>query len=1124
MKRIGLFIVVLCSAALVAAHDFATQSVLGSGTWIKIRVMESGVYSLTYDELKEMGLKNPENVRIYGYGGAMLSQDFAQKMIDDVPAVRFFMEKGKDGVFGKGDYILFYGQGSFSWRYSSTQFVHTRNPYSDYGYYFLSDNAGEQLLMEETALAETDEYTEVSTYTAYFVHEVDSVNLLDPTNGENGGGREFYGERLTSTKNKISFDFPFSHIVENSPIHCCVDVAAASGATSTFTTRINGQSQSFTTAGIPVSDFYTFATTAHDICSYPSVGTGTQRVEIQFQNTASNKGWINYVEVATTCQLQMTNDQMALRTTTGYKQNTNLRYHLSNATDKTQIWNITELDNIRCEATALTGSEKRFVGNNNKGIQEYIAVNTNGKNWYKPTLVGKIDNQNLHHLSHIDYVIICPNEMTAAATKLAEAHASKEGILGVVVTDQQVYNEFASGTPDATAYRRLMKMLYDRAENEDDRPKWLLLMGDGTFDNRKILTTSGKNTLLTYQSKNSTVETKAYATDDYFGFMDNSEGNSDITGKIAFGIGRLPVSTVEEANAVVEKIIRYMTDDTQGKWKQQLAFLSDDGDNGLHTQTAEAGAELVRKKNPDFIVNKIYLDAYPQEVNASGESYPLAKNRLDNLLKNGILYLNYSGHGGYNAITNESMMDLQSIQSMTNAHLGFWMLATCSFSHFDSNKRCAAEEAILNTKGGAIGVLSACRTVYATQNTILNRNFCDTLFGHKDVYSYNMTIGEATRIAKNKTNDENKLPYILLGDPALRLNYPTTYQVATQPVTDTINALTIHTMKGVIKSSPIDTAFDFNGKLDITIYDKMQQLTTRDNDEKTESEQVKLTYNDYPNILYTGETKVKNGRFSYTFMTPKDIRYNYGNGRIVYYAYDTLTFAEGVGHYEDFIIGGSSPVLIQDTTGPNMQIYLNTPSFMNGDDTYETPRFFADIYDEHGINTVGSGIGHDLLLVLDNDPKQSYILNEYFTGKGDSYTSGQVSYALAELPEGHHTLTFKAWDLLNNSSSRALDFNVVKGLDPKLVSVTSYPNPVQENGIMRFVIQYDQPDTWVEMGLYVYDLAGRLVWNDTKINAEQIEMNLTDIRLNAGVYVYKMEIHSENSKRVSRSGKIIVTK
>jgi hypothetical protein len=470
-------------------------------------------------------------------------------------------------------------------------------------------------------------------------------------------------------------------------------------------------------------------------------------------------------------------------------------------------------------------------------------------------------------------------------------------------------------------------------------------------------------------------------------------------------------------------------------------------------------------------------------------------------------------------------MKSADIQKMSNVNQGFWMLATCSFSHFDGGVTSAGEYAILNPSGGAIGVLSACRTVYATQNTVFNRNLCDTLFGHANLFEYNMTLGEATRIAKNKTGyDTNKLPYILLADPALKLNYPTDLQVKTILEADTMHALSVQMVEGYIQTPDNDTATWFNGKLDVTIFDKEQDITTRDNDETIEDNKTRITYKDYPNTLFSGQTDVIDGKFAFTFMVPKDIRYNYGNGRIVYYAHDPETREEAVGHYEDFIVGGSSSLMVQDTMGPDLHIYLNTPAFKSGDETYEFPHFYADIHDDNGINTVGTGIGHDLLLVIDNDPKQTYVLNNYFNASNNSYQEGQVSYKMAEQSEGAHTLTFRAWDLYNNSSTASLDFHVVKGLDPSISEVTTYPNPVSKTGVMKVNIQYDRPYEANETTVSLYDISGKLVYTYVQSGVDGITLNMSQIAIDPGIYVYQVRIKSANSDHVSKAGKIIVTK
>lgn len=1118
-------------SAHAGIHTYADHSALREGRIIKIQVDETGVYCLPYDTLQVWGLK-PENVRVLGYGGVMLSENFLLPHWDDVPSVPVYIHKGADGVFGSGDYVLFYAQGTVGWTYEKGRWKHTQNTYSRYGYYFVSDSAGEQRLIEETEVADAENAIDVDWFEDYRVYEKDSVNLVD-VSGVNGGGREFYDKPLHAQNPSMTIRFATQNVLTDSdkPMRCFVDVAAGSSANSTFSISVGNTTVTALTKGISVSDFYTKAECDSVTLMAPATSSGAQTVTIRFENSSSGaNGYVNYVELTAPSALIMRGNEMAISNTTYYQQKVNTRFLLSGAGTNTQIWRVTDGVNIARMSTQTENGRLTWVGSND-AAEKYIALNVNASGWKKPVRVGTVANQDLHALSNIDYVIITPSEFLTQATKLAKKHEEIDGVTWAVVTDQQVYNEFSSGTPDVTAYRWLMKMLYDRAGgNINQRPKNLLLFGNASFDNRQLLHTSGTSKLLVYEAQNSTVETKAYACDDYCGFLDDNAGVdsrgvfNDVRAQMKIGVGRLPIKNTEEAEKVVEKYCTYMDNPVLGKWKTQLCFLADDGDHGLHVQTADGGAERVRRKNPDFVVNKIYLDAYTQEVSAAGESYPLAKNQFDNLMSNGILFMDYSGHGGYNNITNELFMTLRDIQNMTNANQGFWFLATCSFAHFDGGNTSAAEEAVLNPIGGAIGVMSACRTVYATQNAVINRNFCDTLFGHRDLFHYEMTVGEAAAMAKNMTGrDENKMAYALIGDPGLRLRYPTQYQVRTTTKMDTLHALTIQTVEGYIQSSDYDTATWFNGKLDITIFDKMQKITTRDNDETDESKKVKVTYNDYPNTLFAGQTDIIDGKFSFTFMVPRDIRYNYGNGRIVYYAYDTDTREEGIGHYENFIVGGSSSVEIVDTIGPDINVYLNNAAFSDGSKTHEQPHFYADIYDEHGINTVGTGIGHDLLLVVDEDPKMTYVLNDYFTAQNNSYQSGTVSYRMSELEEGSHTLTFRAWDLLNNSNTATLNFQVVKGLDPNIYKVVTYPNPVPQSEALNIRIEYDRPDDIIDTRIYLYDLNGRLIHTHEQIGTEGITWNIGDMGLNTGIYVYQVSIKTKTSNYVSKAGKIIVS-
>lgn len=1114
MKKI-LFIAfwVLVSLPMMAGiHSYAERSVLADGHWVKIRVSESGVCRMSFSELRSAGLE-PSQVRVFGYGGAQKEQDFSKPNIDDLPQVPVYVGE---------DYILFYVQGPISWTYNGSRFAHTRNTYSDFGYYLLSDDAGDMLLFPE-AEAVSGSPTDVTYYSYYQVQDEDSVNLIDRT-GVSGGGRTFYGEQFAAGQTRtFTFSTPYAN-GDNSSVY--IDMAANAATTSTVKAKLNNtSSKSIYISSIP--DHYTFGV-AGTISMNGASEEQNQRVTIQFVNSnASALAWLNYIEITTPSELVMTGSYMGIRSLVNRNTTNPVRFLLRNTTASTQIWDVTDLAAIQRMPTTMVDDQLAWVGTQADGVHEYIAVNTDGTKFVQAEVVGEVKNQNLHALSNIDYIIICPEGYVDVSEDLAKAHEAKQAITYAIVTDQQVYNEFSSGTPDATAYRWLMKMLYDRAKNGiGQQPRWLLLMGHGTFDNRKLLRNSGTSLLLTYQSKNSVNEIKAYATDDYFAYLDDNEGAIDTQGRMDIGVGRLPVESLDEARTTVDKLIQYIRNEQTGKWKNQLVYLADDGENGTHTETAEKSAELVRIKNPDFIVHKIFLDAYPQEVNASGESYPLAKNRVLNLLKNGVLFFNYSGHGGYNAITNESILNLKDIAGMTNKNQAFWLFATCNFAQCDAGKRSAAETAVLNPKGGAIGILAATRTVYASQNTNLNRSVCDTLFGHSDVFHYDMTLGEAISIGKNLLgSDENKLAYVLLGDPCMRLNYPTDYHVETLTEMDTLNALSVQHVEGRIIDEDLNTVSDFNGKVDITIYDKMQSIPTRDNDNAGGDPRV-IAYNDYPNTIFSGATDVKDGLFNYTFMVPKDIRYNFDNGRIVYYAVtaDSLETAEAVGHFEQFIIGGTGSTVAIDTIGPEMEIYLNSPAFRNGDKTYATPRFFANLYDKNGINTAGAGIGHDLMLIIDDDPKMIYSLNEYFTAANNSYQAGQVSYLMEELANGPHSLTFRAWDLLNNSTTKSLNFIVEAGLDPSIYNVTTYPNPVQQSGVVHLIVNYDQPDELIETEIYLYNTAGQMVYSHKQDNPDAVSINLPSLGLNTGVYIYSVKIKSASSKYSTTSGKIIVTK
>ncbi|NLJ20217.1 MAG: type IX secretion system sortase PorU [Bacteroidales bacterium] len=1103
-------------------HSFASSSVLAQGKFVKVKLAETGIYKLTYEDLVSMGI-NPANVRLFGYGGGVLDQNFTQTKPDDLPEIPIWMEKGSDGIFNSGDYILFYAQGVVRWSFdkNKSMFVHKNNSYSQYGYYFITSDAGVGRKIESKNIEVPADATiyQVDEFTDYQLYEKDLQNLTK-------SGKEFYGETFSNTLS-YSFTFNFPNVIKSNTLKLSIDVATSSMENSSFSLNLNG-SQNKTLSVIKNSgDNYEMAKSASAIYTLtPDNDILTFNITYN-KSTSTSTGYLNYIEINARRKLIMQGVAMRFQNVDFLGKSAYNAYTLSNANSNVQIWDITDSQNIyRVATTSLPDNKLSFVASGNE-FHQYVAIDpSSGTSFAKPEIVGVVANQNLHALQPSDLVIITHPDFLSQAESLAQTHRDKDGLSVNVATTEQVYNEFSSGTPDATSYRWFVKMLYDRAyetNNTADLPKYLLLFGRGSYDNRGIVPNSGDNLILTYQADNSLVLTSSYVTDDYFGLMDDSEGTQVPSDLLDVAVGRFPVTTTQQASDVVNKTINYIENKEKGIWKNQICFLADDGDNALHMRQSDSIAVTVAKNVPAFQINKIYLDAFVQEVNASGQSYPLARSRFHNLLRSGMFLLDYTGHAGYAGWTNENILTTADVKSLSNKNLPVWMAATCDFLQFDVKPVSAGEYVILNSVGGGIGLFSAARPVYASQNFYINKYFVENLFKKNGDYP---RVGDAVRLAKNSIGTENnKLSYIYLGDPAVRLNYPDQYKVITSKINDsevlgkdTLKALSTATVSGFIADQNGNKVSDFNGTVEIVVYDKVEKITTLNNEGDGT-----LTYYDRSNTLFSGKVKVVNGEFTFTFLLPKDIKYNYGSGRINYYAYDETNNFEAQGYFENFLIGGSSTNLPNDNIGPEIDIYLNSPEFVSGGKVNETPLFVANISDENGINTVGSGIGHDLLLTVDNDPNKTYILNDYYTAAENSYQQGTVSYKLSTLQEGKHTLTFRAFDLLNNSTSDTIEFEVVKGLAPVIFSVYNYPNPVREQ--TKFVIQHDRPETLLTTTVEIFDLSGRKIWMFSQTSADEVTWNLTTSngeKVQKGIYLYRVSIRTENSSLTSRTNKIIV--
>lgn len=1108
--------------ASVTQHIFKTNSALAQGKFVKIRIANSGVYKLTYEDLHSMGV-SPANVRIFGYGGAMLNQSFLTPKIDDLPEVSIYMNKGADGVFNSGDYVLFYAQGINRWAYDASKgmFTHVVNPYSEYGYYFVSSDAGigKKIESKATTINQSATVYPIEEFTDYQVHEKELTNLSN-------SGKEFYGEAFAeSTTLNLTFNSPNIKLSNSTKVR--LDVAAASTLASSFSLSLDGaQTKTLTVAKKTDGDLYERGKAANGIYSFTPT-KDVLNLNLTFNKpTNTSIGYLNYIEVNTRRLLKMSGNAMQFQNVDYLGYSSNNQYKLSDAGENVQIWDITDQQNIYRIITEKTDGKLTFTDSGNE-VKNYLAIDPTTSSYPKPEIIGTVNNQNLHAIQPVDFVIITHPDFLPQAETLAQAHRDLDNLKVAVATTEQVYNEFSSGTPDASAYRWLMKMLYERANetnNTEDNPKYLLLFGRGSFDNRNLIPNSGEKFILTYQAENSLSETLSYVTDDFFAFLDDNEGSQIPAHLLDIGVGRFPVKSASEATDVVNKTIGYMKNTRKGNWKNQLCFLADDGDGALHMKQADSIASSIGRINPSYQINKIYLDAYQQQVSASGETYPVARTQFLNLLHSGLFLLNYTGHAGYTGWTNELILNTNDIKQLSNQNLPLWIGATCDFLQFDREIVSAGEQVVLNPVGGGIGILSAARPVYASQNMTINKLVCENLFKNKNGKHYG--IGEVIAKAKNNVGTEiNKLCYVYMGDPAVQMNYPTTYKIITSKINgsttfgnDTLRAMSIGSLQGYIADENGNKVTGFNGILNGIFYDKIQRITTLNN-----HNDGTLTYSDRPNRLFSGKTEVKNGEFTLTFMLPKDIKYNYGAGRINFYANDTINSDEAQGNFENFIIGGSSSGVEYETDGPIIDMYLNSLNFKSGDKVNEKPLFMANVSDQNGVNCVGSGIGHDILLTIDEDPAKAYLLNDYFETTVNNYTAGTVKYKLPEMEEGKHILTFRVWDLLNNSSSKTIEFEVVKGLTPEIFSISNYPNPAKIS--TRIVVNHDRPETILNTNVEIFDLSGRKIWSISQSTADNIEwdLNTSDgIKVKTGIYLYRVTIKFNETEVYSKINKMLV--
>lgn len=1137
----------------------ASTSVLASGTWYRIGVTNDGVYKLTYQQLKDLGLSvdalNPQNIRIYGNGGGMLP--FANNIFryDDLQENAIYISGENDGKFDKSDYVLFYGQSPHRWTYSTcdNRFHHQVNWYSDTTYYFITADLGQGKRIQSQASTSAPANATVTTFDDYAYHEVDAVNWLK-------SGREWMGEVFDETNSSYSFQFSFPNHTDS--IYIRSDVWARSlgaGHQAHFDLSVNGGlivSQYVPIAPDAYFQAYAYSTSTETTsCGYGTPktfvsGSDLLNVNLKFiphPGYVQAQGWLNFIELNARRQLTMNPgiNQLNFRNVAASGMGTIADYNLAGATASTQVWDVTDPINV-ANVQALSNSGGMFNFRiPADSLKQFISFN--GSVYYSPSLAGKVDNQNLHGLPLTDMVIVAhPNFMTAAL-RLAKFHRDHDALSVQVVTPQQIYNEFSSGAQDVTAIRDFMKMFYDRAANANDAPKYLLMFGRGSYDPKYRLP-NNTNYIVAYESMNSNEPTLSYMSDDFFTFLDDSEGNWDAgTNLMDVSVGRLPVKTAAEAEAMVDKIIHYASPElgttavqacnsgassSFGDWRNIVAFVADDEDSDIHMLQAETLQGMVANVYKDYNIDKIYMDSYKQVATPGGDRYPDGRDAIVKRVQRGCLFLDFIGHGGPVGWTEERILEMDDINGWTNYdRLPAFITATCEFSTADDPSiSSAGESVLLNPKGGGISLFTTCRLAYSAANFELGKKFFTHIF---NPINGNMPrMGDICALTKNDYPSVSTRNFILLGDPALMLNYPkwnvtTTMidgdSVSSVSVPDTIRALQKVTIKGFVDDGNGQKLTNFNGVIYPTVYDKSVTYRTLANDPSSYVTNFQLQ----KSILYKGAATVVNGDFTFTFVVPKDISYKYGFGRLSYYANDQTTDANG--YFENFIIGGANSNAAADNKGPVIRLFMNDSSFVYGGLTNQSPSLYARIIDSSGVSTVGNGIGHDITAQLDDDNGKIYVLNDYYQADLNSYQSGKVVYPFTGLSEGVHTVKFKVWDVYNNSSEARLEFVVASDSKLALTHVLNYPNPFTTS--TRFFFEHNKPCMPMVVQVQIYTVAGKLIKTirkDVECNgfrSDEITWDGLDDygdRIGRGVYVYRLKVHAPDGSEAEKFEKLVV--
>ena len=1121
---------------LAAQSRFADHSVLSGGRWIKFSAISKGIYSISADDLRRGGFENVNSsrIRLFGSSGRVLPESNAIPVLDDLTELTISVEDGGDGQFSGNDYLLFYAPGSSQWLFDSIsrQFVFEKNPYADKTFFYLT--VGEEMgkrIPTAGSLPASGNF--VTAFDELYRYELDSINFLR-------SGKEWYGEDFGSQQGRIANrTFPV------------LATGAVSGSRFTFSSEIAGRSADqpnkmavaingnrvfeHTTAPLVGTLLEPSANTSR-ITSEGKLESSAISVGYNFTGTSVNaQAWLNWFEVLYRRTADMGGlTQFFLRDKESVLAGQTATFSIANPKPDARVWDVTSFHQVLNLPFVLQSGLLSFT-RDVSNLREYVVFSPPATP--KARFEGTVENQDLHGQQPVNLLIIAEPGLMQAAERLANFHR-QQGLTVHIEFPHRIYNEFSAGIPDPTAIRNYVRLLFTRSTGSAGRQlRYLLLFGGASYK-YKGEEAAKTNQVPSYQSDVSLDPLSTYVTDDYFGYLEASENIrvQQPAPTLDLAIGRIPARSLQQANTVIDKILRYHQPASLGNWRTGMTLVADDEDFNLHLYDAEYHADMMARDFPDWQVRKIYLDAFEQQSNAGGSRYPEVNRKILDDVNAGTLIWNYSGHGGSARLAQEAVLDASTLSAWENGlRLPLLITATCDFAPFDDPGQFSlGEELLVGRNNGGIGLMTTTRLVFASSNKVINHNFLRYIF-RKDKNGHFPAIGDALRDSKNFTVSSsgdyiNARKFIMLGDPAMKLAMPE-WTVKTTHVngrlitsSDTLQARSTYELEGTILDQSGNPLTSFNGFVYPRLFDKPTVEKTRAND--PQSQVVDFLSNG--GILYSGKVLVSGGKFKYTFTVPSDADIRFGQVKLMYYADDGSKDAMGADDH--FILGGRNAGTVTDNEGPVIKPYLDKESFKSGDRVSHTPLLILRLTDASGFNLTGNGIGHDLIAVLDGDARTTIVLNDFFVPESSAAGfAGSVRLRLPALSEGKHKLFVRGWDVYNNPGEAEVEFEVYQKRDITITGIKAYPNPVKKNAVFNLTFEGDTRDSKVMIA--IISGVGSVVWTQERaINEANLRFleiawdgpGKQEGRLPPGVYFCRVLVINRMGLKTSKTVKLVV--